>query len=64
MSIEENRLYKRQEVEQFLRVSRSTIYRLMESGQLPGYKVSSCWRYYGRDVIALMERARHSGAAA
>lgn len=36
----------------FLRVSRSTIYRLMWSGQLRGYKVGSTWRFYEHDLLA------------
>jgi excisionase family DNA binding protein len=36
----------------FLRVSRSTIYRLMWSGQLCGHKVGSTWRFYEVDLLA------------
>ena len=36
----------------FLRVSRSTIYRLMWSGQLRGHKVGSTWRFYETDLLA------------
>lgn len=35
----------------FLRVSRSTIYRLMWSGQLRGHKVGSTWRFYEQDLL-------------
>jgi excisionase family DNA binding protein len=35
----------------FLRVSRSTIYRLMWAGQLRGYKVGSTWRFYEHDLL-------------
>ena len=38
----------------FLRVSRSTIYRLMWSGQLQGHKVGNTWRFYERDLLALV----------
>jgi len=37
---------------EFLRVSRSTIYRLMWSGQLRGHKVGSTWRFYESDLLA------------
>lgn len=40
------------EAMQFLRVSRSTIYRLMWSGQLRGHKVGSTWRFYEADLLA------------
>lgn len=36
----------------FLRVSRSTLYRLMWSGQLRGHKVGSTWRFYENDLLA------------
>lgn len=40
------------EAMEFLRVSRSTIYRLMWSGQLRGHKVGSTWRFYESDLLA------------
>lgn len=40
------------EAMEFLRVSRSTIYRLMWSGQLRGHKVGSTWRFYETDLLA------------
>lgn len=36
----------------YLRVSRSTLYRLLWSGHLTGYKVGSTWRFRGDDVRA------------
>lgn len=36
----------------YLRVSRSTLYRLMWSGQLAGHKVGSTWRFYRVDLQA------------
>ena len=40
------------EAMEFLRVSRSTLYRLMWSGQLRGHKVGSTWRFYESDLLA------------
>lgn len=40
----------------FLRVSRSTLYRLMWSGQLVGHKVGSAWRFYRADLRACVSR--------
>ena len=40
------------EAMEFLRVSRSTMYRLMWSGQLRGHKVGSSWRFYEQDLLA------------
>jgi excisionase family DNA binding protein len=45
----------------FLRVSRSTLYRLMWSGKLPGYKVGATWRFYERDLLAMVGDASLSG---
>jgi excisionase family DNA binding protein len=36
----------------YLRVSRSTLYRLMWSGQLTGHKVGSTWRFYQAELQA------------
>jgi excisionase family DNA binding protein len=38
----------------FLRVSRSTLYRLMWSGQLQGHKVGSTWRFYKQDLRSVV----------
>jgi excisionase family DNA binding protein len=43
----------------YLRVSRSTLYRLMWSGQLTGHKVGSTWRSYRDDLHACVENARN-----
>jgi excisionase family DNA binding protein len=45
------------EAMEFLRVSRSTIYRLMWSGQLRGHKVGSTWRFYEADLLAAVAAA-------
>ena len=33
------------ELADYLRVHRSTIYRLLKKGQLPGFKIGSDWRF-------------------
>lgn len=33
------------ELSNYLRVHRSTIYRLLKRGQLPGFKIGSDWRF-------------------
>lgn len=50
------------EAMEFLRVSRSTIYRLMWSGQLRGHKVGSTWRFYEADLLAAVEAATFAPA--
>jgi excisionase family DNA binding protein len=51
-AIQEPALLTFKEAMDFLRVSRSTLYRLMWSGQLRGYKVGSAWRFYQQDLLA------------
>jgi excisionase family DNA binding protein len=40
----------------YLRVSRSTLYRLMESGRLRGYKVGKSWRFHREDLRGCVAR--------
>ncbi len=40
------------ELQDFLRVDRTTIYHLLKGGQLPGFKVGGQWRFSQRDVEA------------
>ena len=44
--IQDDVLLTFKEAMSYLRVSRSTLYRLMWSGQLTGHKVGSTWRFY------------------
>ncbi|MBI3978995.1 MAG: helix-turn-helix domain-containing protein [Chloroflexi bacterium] len=48
-------LFDLSETMDYLRVSRSTIYRLMKAGHLIGHKVGRKWVFYKRDVRALVE---------
>lgn len=54
--IEDDVLITFREAMTYLRVSRSTLYRLMWSGQLTGHKVGSTWRFYREDLRACVER--------
>lgn len=47
----------------YLRCSRSTIYRLMWSGQLTGHKVGCTWRFYREDLRAYVGREQSIGRA-
>lgn len=42
------------EARAYLRISRSTLYRLMRTGKLRGYKVGSTWRFYQKDLKACL----------
>ena len=50
--IQDDVLLTFKEAKSYLRVSRSTLYRLMWSGQLTGHKVGSTWRFYRDDLRA------------
>ena len=54
--IQEDILLTFKEAMRFLKVSRSTLYRLMWSRQLPGHKVGSSWRFYRSDLQACVSR--------
>jgi excisionase family DNA binding protein len=54
--LEEDILLTFKEAMSYLRVSRSTLYRLMWSGQLTGHKVGSTWRFYREDLRACVGR--------
>lgn len=54
--IQEDTLLTFKEAMNYLRVSRSTLYRLMWSGQLTGHKVGSTWRFYREDLRACVGR--------
>lgn len=43
------------EAEDYLRVSRATVYRLLWSGRLTGHKVGTGWRFYKADLRKLVE---------
>jgi len=48
------------ELSEYLRVHRSTIYRLLKKGQLPGFKIGSDWRF---NVEAIDQWRMQQGAA-
>jgi excisionase family DNA binding protein len=50
------------EATSFLRVSRSTLYRLMWSGQLSGYKIGGLWRFYRKELYAYANKEKLSSA--
>jgi excisionase family DNA binding protein len=54
--IQDDVLLTFKEAMNYLRVSRSTLYRLMWSGQLTGHKVGSTWRFYREDLRACVGR--------
>ena len=51
-----------QEAAEMLRVSRATMYRWLNSGQLVGHKVGRSWRFYKRDLHAFVSAQDRNGA--
>jgi excisionase family DNA binding protein len=45
---------------EYLRVHRSTLYRLLKKGQLPGFKIESDWRF---NIEAIDRWRKQQGAA-
>lgn len=42
----------------FLRISRSTMYRLIKRGELPGYKIANKWMFATADLSAFVAQRR------
>lgn len=51
------------EVQACLRVTPRTIYRLIESGELPAVRVGRRWRFRQRDLDEWFDRQRGTGRA-
>jgi excisionase family DNA binding protein len=45
-----NRMLTAQELAVYLRVNRSTVYRLLKKGELPGFRIGSEWRFRTDEV--------------
>lgn len=56
---EDELLFNVREAMEYLRVSRSTIYRLIKRGELKGHKVGKKWVFYKRDLKDFLERNVH-----
>lgn len=63
ITIEDDALYTRREVEDYLRFSRATIDRMQRRGELTGHKVSGSWRFFGKDIKAVFARSREQDLA-
>jgi excisionase family DNA binding protein len=55
-----NRMLTAQELAAYLRVNRSTVYRLLKKGELPGFRIGSEWRFR-IDEVNRWFRERNSG---
>lgn len=50
------RLYTTNEVHEALGVSRKTIRRMIDSGELPALKIGTVWRFREDDILAVVGR--------
>ena len=64
MTIEDGTLYTFNEVLKFLKISRSTLYRLISGQKILAHKVGNSWRFYGKDVRAAVENPHGEPSAA
>lgn len=55
---DEDVLLNFREAQQFLRASRSKVYRLVTSGELVGHKVGRNWLFYKSELKQFVERHR------
>jgi excisionase family DNA binding protein len=54
----EDELMTTRELLEFLRVDRTTIYSMLNEGQLPGFKVGGQWRFSRREIEAWLRQQR------
>jgi excisionase family DNA binding protein len=57
---EDEKLLNFRETMALLRVSRSTLYRIMDAGKLQGSKVGNTWRFYLKDLRAYMRQGKRA----
>jgi excisionase family DNA binding protein len=46
------------DVAAYLNVTEKTVYRLVQRGELPGFKVAGAWRFRRRDIDAWIEEQK------
>ena len=50
MALEDVRVMTVAELSNYLRIHRSTIYRLVRTGNLPGFRIGSDWRFNVEEI--------------
>lgn len=60
-TIADDKLLTFKETLAYLRISKSTLYRFMQSGKLQGYKVGDTWRFYHKDVQGVIKARNGMG---
>ncbi len=46
------------ELAEYLKISRSMIYRLLKRGELPGFKIGSDWRFNAEEIDRWLEERK------
>lgn len=57
------KLYTIDEVAEYLRVTRRTIYRYIKQGKLPAYRVGDSWRFSDEDISEYLKNNKKSTSA-
>jgi excisionase family DNA binding protein len=52
------RLMKAKELSQFLKLSESTIYKLVSNGEIPGFKIGDSWRFELEEIRKLIRESK------
>lgn len=52
--LDENKVYTREEVSSFLKISKSTFMRLVKKGAIRAFKVGSQYRVLGSEILRLI----------
>lgn len=60
--IKPNQIYTTEETRDFLKISESTIKRLLKRGAIKAYKVGGQYRIWGREILRLVSPEVESGA--
>lgn len=61
MAIKPDEIYTTQEARNFLKVSESTMKRMLKNGIIKAYKVSGTYRIWGSDILKLVSPELESG---
>ncbi len=59
--IKPNEIYTTQEAQDFLKISKSTIKRLLKNGIIKAYKVGGQYRIWGSEILILVSPEVESG---
>jgi len=62
-NIDPNKVYTPKEARDFLKVSESTMKRMIKSGIIEAYKVSGQYRIWGREILKLLSPKTAAGIA-